>query len=234
MVATQRLPSLLSPLPIRLARLHFKLLVAALVGLGVGFLPFQAHWPTRFLFAWNVGVALYLVLTYAMMLRADEARIRKRAAEQDEGRVAVLVLSIVATLASLIAIVFELGGANRSLQGETIAPALLAMVIMLPSLTMWANLVALSAAGLFVSASLDVSLAAYTSNTMNVLMPGDILHGLGKSILFAVLIVIVAALNGSRVTGGAEGVGRVTTRSVVHSISAIVLADMIFGYLATQ
>lgn len=115
-----------------------------------------------------------------------------------------------------------------------VAPALLAMVIMLPCLTMWANLVALSAAGLFVSASLDVSLVAYTSNIMSVLVPADVLQGLGKSVLFAVLIVIVAALNGSRVTGGAEGVGRVTTRSVVHSISAIVLADVIFGYLATQ
>ncbi len=115
-----------------------------------------------------------------------------------------------------------------------VAPALLAMIVMLPSLTMWANLVALSAAGLFVSASLDVSLAAYTSNILSVLAPGDILQGLGKSVLFAVLIVLVAALNGSRVTGGAEGVGRVTTRSVVHSISAIVLADVIFGYLATQ
>ncbi|MHA1600785.1 MAG: MlaE family ABC transporter permease [Alphaproteobacteria bacterium] len=114
-----------------------------------------------------------------------------------------------------------------------VAPALIAMVVMLPSLTMWANLVALSAAGLYVSASLDVSMAAYTSNILSVLVPGDVLQGVSKSILFAVLIVIVAALNGSRVTGGAEGVGRVTTRSVVHSISAIVLADMIFGFLAT-
>jgi phospholipid/cholesterol/gamma-HCH transport system permease protein len=105
---------------------------------------------------------------------------------------------------------------------------------MLPCLTMWANMVALTAAGLFVSASLDITLAAYVANIMNVLGPNDLLHGLGKSVLFAILIVIVAALNGSRVTGGAEGVGRVTTRSVVHSISAIVLADMIFGYLATQ
>ncbi|HEX9790279.1 MAG TPA: ABC transporter permease [Kiloniellales bacterium] len=115
-----------------------------------------------------------------------------------------------------------------------VAPALLAMIVMLPCLTMWANMVALTAAGLFVSASLDMTLAAYTANIMTVLGPGDVLHGLGKSVLFAVLIVIVAALNGSRVTGGAEGVGRVTTRSVVHSISAIVLADMVFGYLATQ
>ena len=127
MATTQRLPSLLSPLPIRLARLHFKLLIAALIGLGVVFLPFQAHWPTRLLIGWDVGVALYLALTHAMMLRADEARIRKRAAEQDEGGVAILVLTIVATLASLVAVVFELGGAKQSHDG-IVGPAILAMV----------------------------------------------------------------------------------------------------------
>ena len=54
-----------------------------------------------------------------------------------------------------------------------IAPALLAMIVMLPCLTTWANIVALGAAGLFVSASLDVSLAAYAANTMEVLQPDE-------------------------------------------------------------
>jgi phospholipid/cholesterol/gamma-HCH transport system permease protein len=115
-----------------------------------------------------------------------------------------------------------------------VAPALLAMLIMLPALTMWANLVALTAAGLFVAAELDISLAAYAANTFEVLQPADLLHGLGKSALFAVLIVVVGALNGSLVKGGSEGVGRVTTRSVVHSISAIIVTDMIFGFVMTQ
>jgi len=115
-----------------------------------------------------------------------------------------------------------------------VAPTLLAMVIMLPALTMWADLVGLAAAGMFVSASLDVSFAAYVSNTAEVLSVNDLLHGLGKSVLFAVLIAIIAAVNGSRVTGGSEGVGRVTTRAVVHALSAIIVADMVFGFLATR
>lgn len=114
-----------------------------------------------------------------------------------------------------------------------VAPALLAMLIMLPALTMWANLLGLGAAGLFVSGSLEISFAAFANNTIQVLSVGDLLHGLGKSALFAVLIAIIAAVNGSLVTGGSEGVGRVTTRAVVHAISAIIVTDMIFGYLAT-
>jgi len=114
-----------------------------------------------------------------------------------------------------------------------VAPVLLAMAIMLPALTMWSNLVALGAAGLFVSHSLDITFAAYIANTIEVLSPDDLLHGLGKSLLFAVLIVIIGAVNGSLVSGGSEGVGRVTTRSVVHSISAIIVTDMIFGFVMT-
>jgi phospholipid/cholesterol/gamma-HCH transport system permease protein len=115
-----------------------------------------------------------------------------------------------------------------------IAPALLAMLVMLPALTMWANLVALAAAGIYVSAALDLSMAAYLSGTIAVLSPGDLWHGLGKSVLFAALIVLVGVVNGSLVSGGAEGVGRATTRSVVQGISAIVVTDMIFAFVATQ
>ena len=58
-----------------------------------------------------------------------------------------------------------------------VAPALLAMLIMLPALTMWANLVALAAAGLQVSAVLDLSMASYLANTLDVLSPNDLWHG---------------------------------------------------------
>lgn len=115
-----------------------------------------------------------------------------------------------------------------------VAPALIAMVVMLPAITMWSNLVALGAAGFFVSAELDISFGAFAANTVEALSPGDLLHGLGKSALFAVLIAIIAAVNGSLVKGGSEGVGRVTTRAVVHAISAIIVTDMLFGFVMTS
>jgi uncharacterized membrane protein len=124
----------LRPLPIRVARLHAKLIIAAVVGLVVLVL-LPGHWrvPTRLLIGWDVGVALYLGLTHAMMMRCSIERIRRRAAEQDEGEFAILVLTIAATLASLVAIVFELGGVKQASPGYAIIEVLLATATILLS-----------------------------------------------------------------------------------------------------
>ncbi len=115
-----------------------------------------------------------------------------------------------------------------------VAPAVVGMLVMVPALTMWSNIAALGAAGLYVSAALDLSLTAYVVDVADILAPNDILHGLGKSAIFAVLIALVGAVNGSLVEGGAEGVGKATTRSVVQCICAIIVTDMIFAFLVTQ
>ena len=47
------------------------------------------------------------------------------------------------------------------------------------------------------------------------------------------IITLIGVANGASVTGGAEGVGRVTTRSVVQSIVAILITDMLFVFVAT-
>ena len=79
-----------------------------------------------------------------------------------------------------------------------------------------------------------MSLGAYFERLLLVVSVDDLLHGLSKSILFAALITLISIVNGSAVTGGAEGVGRATTRSVVHSIAAIVIADMLVAFLLTR
>lgn len=114
-----------------------------------------------------------------------------------------------------------------------VAPAPIAMIIVVPCLTMWANVVALGAAGIFVTATLGISLEAYFAEIVNVLSVNDLAHGLGKSALFAVLVAIVSSVNGALAEGGAEGVGRMTTRAVVQSIATIILADMIFTFVVT-
>ena len=115
-----------------------------------------------------------------------------------------------------------------------VAPALLAMLVMLPALTFFADLVALAAAGGYVALDLGITFSAYVDATREVLSVDDLVHGLGKSMLFAVLITLVGVVNGAGVTGGAEGVGRMTTRSVVHAISAIVITDMLFAFMVTR
>src|SRR5262249_34829620 len=82
------------------------------------------------------GIALYLWLTHRMMRRADVAHIRRRAALQDEGAAFILTLSIIATFASLVAIVFEIGGSKNLPHREAIAPAVLPFVALLLSWTL--------------------------------------------------------------------------------------------------
>ena len=66
--------------------------------------------------------------------------------------------------------------------------------------------------------------------TLSALAVADVMQGIFKSIIFALIITLVGVSNGFSVTGGAEGVGKATTRSVVLSISYIVIADMVFTY----
>ncbi len=107
-----------------------------------------------------------------------------------------------------------------------VAPALIAMLIMLPILSWFADAIALLGAGIYVSMELGMSLGAYWQEVIELTSVDDLLHGLGKSFIFGVLIVLIGVVNGANVSGGAEGIGRVTTRSVVHAISAIVITDM--------
>ncbi|MBI4006420.1 MAG: ABC transporter permease [Gammaproteobacteria bacterium] len=111
-----------------------------------------------------------------------------------------------------------------------IAPALLAMLIMVPTLTFLSDLAGLFGGAVFSSIEMGLSFDAYANQSLEILEVDDIMQGLIKSLVFAIIIVMVGVVNGFDVRGGAEGVGRATTRSVVLSISYIVIADMIFTY----
>ena len=60
------------------------------------------------------------------------------------------------------------------------------------------------------------------------------MQGLQKSLVFGLIIALVGVSSGFSVTGGAEGVGRATTRSVVTAISWLVIADMVFTYFQNR
>jgi phospholipid/cholesterol/gamma-HCH transport system permease protein len=115
-----------------------------------------------------------------------------------------------------------------------VAPALIAMLVMLPVLTILADFVAVVGAGLYSMGPLDMSLSAYLIQTLNYLEPRDLWEGLSKSVVFAMLITLIGVSTGFSVTGGAEGVGRATTRAVVASITALVIADMLFSFFLNR
>ena len=96
---------------VRQVRARPRLLIATLVAIAVAYvLPafLAAHWITRALIAWNAGAGLYVVLAAIMMMRSSDHHMRLRAQLQDDGRIAVLVLSSLAAVASLAAIAGEL------------------------------------------------------------------------------------------------------------------------------
>jgi len=115
-----------------------------------------------------------------------------------------------------------------------VVPAMVAMVIMVPALTIFGDIIGLTAAGLYVNADLGISMAAFFHDIIDILTVDDLMHGLGKSVLFAILIAVIGVVNGAGVQGGADGVGKATTRSVVQAISAIVMTDMVFAFVATR
>jgi len=115
-----------------------------------------------------------------------------------------------------------------------VSPVLIAMLIMLPALTFLSDLAGLLGGALYCVTELGLSFNAYIDACYSVLETGDLIQGLVKSVVFAIIITLVGVTNGFLVTGGAEGVGRSTTRSVVLAISFIVLADMIFTYFMNR
>ena len=102
----RRLPKIL-----RVIRARPRLFVAALLAVVLSVL-LPANWRlgTRVLVGWDAGVALYLIGAFTLLVRSDVARIRRRAAIVDEGRFAILVLVVGAAVASLGAILAQLGG----------------------------------------------------------------------------------------------------------------------------
>lgn len=115
-----------------------------------------------------------------------------------------------------------------------VVPALLGMLVMLPMLTIWADFMGLLGSAVYTNLELGMSFQAYADNTLEALSVGHVMHGIGKSIIFAALIALIGVINGLAVSGGAEGVGRATTRSVVISIAAIIVTDMLFIFVLTR
>jgi len=102
------------------------------------------------------------------------------------------------------------------------------MLIMLPCLTTLADTAGVLGGALFAIFSMGWSLQNYLLRTIDALFMRDILTGLIKSLVFAVIITKVGCYEGFAVKGGAEGVGRSTTSSVVKSIFTVIAADMVF------
>ena len=115
-----------------------------------------------------------------------------------------------------------------------VSPLLAAMLLTLPALTILSGLVALSGGALYCAGALSLPFGVFFDRTFEALVTQDVIHGVMKSFVFAVIVTLIGAANGFNVSAGAEGVGRATTRSVVLGCIGIILADMVFTYLTSH
>ena len=109
-----------------------------------------------------------------------------------------------------------------------LAPKFLATLITLPCLTILSNACGILAGGFFMLFSTHMSLGVYLRSVTQAIMLRDVLAGLLKSLAFATIIVQVGCLEGFRVRGGADAVGRSATSAVVKSTFLVILADVAF------
>ena len=109
-----------------------------------------------------------------------------------------------------------------------VVPRYVAMVLMLPCLTTVADAAGILGGALFAVVSMGWSLQNYLLRTVDSLQMRDIVTGLIKSLVFAIIITKIGCYEGLTVRGGAEGVGRATTASVVKAIFSVIAADMLF------
>ncbi len=99
---------------------------------------------------------------------------------------------------------------------------------MLPCLTIISNAFGILAGGLFMRFSTDMALSVYFRYVLHSMVLRDVITGLVKSLAFATIIVHVGCLEGFRVRGGPDAVGRAATAAVVKSTFLVILADVGF------
>ena len=112
-----------------------------------------------------------------------------------------------------------------------VVPRTLAMVIVLPCLTLLGDFVGIVGGYLIGVTTLDISPIRYYTQTANALVIKDFTTSLVKTVFFAIIIASIGCYQGFIVEGGAEGVGKSTTSSVVVSIFLIIAADVFFTAL---
>ena len=110
-----------------------------------------------------------------------------------------------------------------------VVPKFLAITVVMPILVMFSILVSEIGGGIIAINYLDLSIYTFVQRSIDVLTMKDIVTSFGKSIIFAWTIVVIGAYCGFQVKGGAEGVGKATTSSVVASIFAVIIWDAIFS-----
>jgi len=112
-----------------------------------------------------------------------------------------------------------------------VTPKFLAMILMLPCLTTWADFMGVMGGAVFGVTGANFTLGGYVQASVDALLRRDIITGLIKSVMFGGVITAVGCYEGFQTGAGAEEVGRSTTSAVVMSIFLVIVVDLIFTSL---
>jgi phospholipid/cholesterol/gamma-HCH transport system permease protein len=115
--------------------------------------------------------------------------------------------------------------------GFLVFPRIIALVLVLPLLTILADMMGIAGGILVAMLDLDITANAYLIETQKAVALWDVFSGCLKTMFFGLGIALIACQRGLAARGGAEGVGRATTSAVVTSLFAIVVLDAIFTVL---
>lgn len=110
-----------------------------------------------------------------------------------------------------------------------VLPKMLALVIALPLLTVYTDVMGVLGGMIMARAQLDVSFGAFFDRLDEAITLNSYLVGVGKAPVFAVIIALVGCYQGFQVSGSADSVGRQTTLSVVQSVFLVIVVDALFS-----
>lgn len=110
-----------------------------------------------------------------------------------------------------------------------VLPKMLALIIALPLLTLYADVTGVLGGMLMAYSTLDIGFDLFIERLGDAVSLSSFLTGIGKAPVFAAIIALVGCYQGFQVSGSADSVGRQTTVSVVQAIFLVILADALFS-----
>jgi phospholipid/cholesterol/gamma-HCH transport system permease protein len=112
-----------------------------------------------------------------------------------------------------------------------VLPKIIALAIVMPLLTVYADLLGVCGGMLMARAQLGVSPAEFVDRFGDAVSLSSLMVGVAKAPVFAAVIAVVGCFQGLQTRGGADAVGRQTTRSVVQAIFGVIVADALFSVI---
>ena len=219
--------------PFKKRVLSWQAIVEQMIRIGVDALPMAA------LTAFSIGLTLAMQSAVELEKMGATSMIPPLVAKSLMREIGPLLIAVIVIGRSGSAVTAELGTMKVSEEIEAlevmainpvrflVIPRVIAMMVMLPVLTIFGNYIGIAGGWSICQFALDMPTVSFINYTMQMAVPIDLYSGMIKSVVFAWLVITIACHMGLSVEGGAEGVGIATTRSVAYSLLTILIANAV-------